>query len=139
MKRAIIHARILKETGEVTENGYAVFDESGILKLGEGELEDSADQIIEGRGQTLMPGLIDCHVHLGFGGMSPDTPEIEQGLSIAMQLKEFAKYDPEHGHQRRRGYKNAQPGEGRLSHRSQDHRQRPGNLHHRRTRVADEL
>ncbi len=93
MKRAIVHARILKETGQVTENGYIVFDESGILELGEGEYRGAApDELIDGEGKTLMPGLIDCHVHLGYGGMSPDTPEIEQGISIALQAKEFLKY-----------------------------------------------
>ena len=95
MKTAIVHARLLKETGEVTENGYVIFDRTGILQMGAGEpdgrLTDGAE-VIDGGGKTLMPGLIDCHVHLGFGGMSPDTPEIEQGLSIAMQLKEFLKY-----------------------------------------------
>ncbi len=95
MKTAIVHARLLKETGEVTENGYVIFNRTGILQMGAGEpdemLTDGAE-VIDGGGKTLMPGLIDCHVHLGFGGMSPDTPEIEQGLSTAMQLKEFLKY-----------------------------------------------
>ena len=93
MRQAIVHARILRETGQVTENGYVVFDESGILELGEGEYRGKdLDEKIDGEGKTLMPGLIDCHVHLGYGGLSPDTPEVEQGMAIAMQMREFLKY-----------------------------------------------
>lgn len=93
MRQAIVHARILRETGQVTENGYVVFDESGILELGEGEYRgEDLDEKIDGEGKTLMPGLIDCHVHLGYGGLSPDTPEVEQGMAIAMQMREFLKY-----------------------------------------------
>ena len=93
MRQAIDHARILRETGQVTENGYVVFDESGILELGEGEYRGKdLDEKIDGEGKTLMPGLIDCHVHLGYGGLSPDTPEVEQGMAIAMQMREFLKY-----------------------------------------------
>ena len=93
MRQAIVHARILRETGQVTENGYVVFDESGILELGEGEYRGKdLDEKIDGEGKTLMQGLIDCHVHLGYGGLSPDTPEVEQGMAIAMQMREFLKY-----------------------------------------------
>lgn len=93
MRQAIVHARILRETGQVTGNGYVVFDESGILELGEGEYRGKdLDEKIDGEGKTLMPGLIDCHVHLGYGGLSPDTPEVEQGMAIAMQMREFLKY-----------------------------------------------
>lgn len=93
MRQAIVHARILRETGQVTENGYVVFDESGILELGKGEYRgEDLDEKIDGEGKTLMPGLIDCHVHLGYGGLSPDTPEVEQGMAIAMQMREFLKY-----------------------------------------------
>ena len=93
MRQAIVHARILRETGQVTENGYVVFDESGTLELGEGEYRGKdLDEKIDGEGKTLMPGLIDCHVHLGYGGLSPDTPEVEQGMAIAMQMREFLKY-----------------------------------------------
>ena len=84
MKTALIHVRLLRETGEVTENGYILFDEKEILKLGTGEpvLEHTGETtIIDGEGKTLMPGLIDCHVHLGYRNMSTDVPEIEQGIA----------------------------------------------------------
>ena len=92
---ALIHVRLLRETGEVTENGYILFDEKEILKLGTGEpvLEHTGETtIIDGEGKTLMPGLIDCHVHLGYRNMSTDVPEIEQGIAMTMQMKEFLKH-----------------------------------------------
>ena len=95
MKTALIHVRLLRETGEVTENGYILFDEKEILKLGTGEpvLEHTGETtIIDGEGKTLMPGLIDCHVHLGYRNMSTDVPEIEQGIAMTMQMKEFLKH-----------------------------------------------
>ncbi len=95
MKTALIHVRLLRETGEVAENGYILFDEKEILKLGTGEpvLEHTGETtIIDGEGKTLMPGLIDCHVHLGYRNMSTDVPEIEQGIAMTMQMKEFLKH-----------------------------------------------
>ena len=55
MKTALIHVRLLRETGEVAENGYVLFDEKEILKLGTGEpvLEHTGENtIIDGEGKT---------------------------------------------------------------------------------------
>jgi len=53
-----------------------------IARIGDGVAPGGATKIIEGGGRTLMPGMIDVHVHLTFGAMtmpqmlSPDlTPE----------------------------------------------------------------
>jgi len=53
-----------------------------IARIGDGVAPGGAAKIIEGGGRTLMPGMIDVHVHLTFGAMtmpqmlSPDlTPE----------------------------------------------------------------
>lgn len=146
MKTALIHVRLLRETGEVTENGYILFDEKEILKLGTGEpvLEHTGETtIIDGEGKTLMPGLIDCHVHLGYRNMSTDVPEIEQGIAMTMQMKEFLK----HGITTIRSMatkdncdiKIKKFGCHRLFDRPQNCRQRSGNLHYRRPWLAYEL
>ena len=64
MKTAINHVKIFDGYKVLTDDGALLFDESGILALGEGEFE--ADTVIDGRGKTLLPGLIDSHVHLGW-------------------------------------------------------------------------
>lgn len=46
-----------------------------------GEFEGYAGRRIDSAGQTLMPGLIDCHVHLTFGS-EPDMAGIVQRLSL---------------------------------------------------------
>ena len=58
---------------------------------GEDQTEEGWE-IVDLTGKYVMPGFIDCHVHLGYGGLSPDTPEVEQGMAIAMQMREFLKY-----------------------------------------------
>ncbi|MEQ8772373.1 MAG: hypothetical protein RIC51_05990, partial [Erythrobacter sp.] len=43
--------------------------------------------VIEGRGRTLMPGLIDNHVHMMFNSLSPaQMLEPDMGLEKVMQL-----------------------------------------------------
>ena len=50
---------------------------------------DPAARVVEGRGRTLMPGLIDVHVHMTFGAMdlamlqSPDTTPESAGRAAA--------------------------------------------------------
>ena len=93
MRQAIVHARILRETGQVTENGYVVFDESGILELGEGEYRGKdLDEKIDGEGENPDAGTDRLPCPSGIRGLSPDTPEVEQGMAIAMQMREFLKY-----------------------------------------------
>lgn len=43
---------------------------SHISKIGNGVAPGKTVKIIEGRGRTLMPGLIDVHVHLTFGALT---------------------------------------------------------------------
>nr|WP_300002570.1 imidazolonepropionase [Tissierella sp.] len=68
-------ARSGKEQGEISiiENGIIAMDAQRIIYVGEGELpetikQDENTEIIDGRGKTVTPGLIDCHTHLVHGG-----------------------------------------------------------------------
>ncbi len=59
-----------------------------IAQIGE-DAEATADDVlvIEGRGRTLMPGLIDNHVHMMFNSLSPaQMLEPDMGLEKVMQL-----------------------------------------------------
>ena len=51
--------RLWEKTADV------LFDESGILADDNGP----ADVEVDGTGKTLLPGLIDGHVHMGMSGM----------------------------------------------------------------------
>jgi imidazolonepropionase-like amidohydrolase len=54
---------------------------------GDAEPSEAKAVVIEGRGRTLMPGLIDNHVHMMFNSLSPaQMLEPDMGLEKVMQL-----------------------------------------------------
>lgn len=65
MITAINNAKIITGEGEAFENASIQFDENGILALAEDTVFDG-DEVIDGKGKTVLPGFIDCHVHLNF-------------------------------------------------------------------------
>ncbi|HWO78244.1 MAG TPA: amidohydrolase family protein [Bacillus sp. (in: firmicutes)] len=95
----LTNVRIITFHGEeVIEKGEVLFNEKGILgvgqQLGEG---DSAIQEIDGTGMTLLPGLMDSHVHLGmdaspdpFASMKDEGPE-EIAFKAVQQGYQFLK------------------------------------------------
>src|SRR5579883_694340 len=64
----IRNVRIFTGEGNVIENGFVLVKDGKIAQIGTGPAPDSdalhADAV-EGAGKTLLPGLIDVHVHLG--------------------------------------------------------------------------
>ncbi|WBW99459.1 imidazolonepropionase [Oceanirhabdus sp. W0125-5] len=56
----------------IIENGFIVIEDDKILKIGSGdgykEYINNHTEIIDGRGKTVTPGLIDCHTHVVYGG-----------------------------------------------------------------------
>ncbi len=71
MKTCIKNVRIIDGKGGVIERGYIVFEEQKIIKVSEGNSQTDSDFTIDGTGMTVLPGMIDCHVHLGLD-CSPD-------------------------------------------------------------------
>ena len=63
MKTAINNAQIIFGDGRLLKKGSILFDESGILAVGETPFD--ADEVVDGTGKTVSPGFIDCHVHIG--------------------------------------------------------------------------
>lgn len=61
MKTRIKNARIITGTGEALEQADILFDETGILEIG--DTFGDADREIDGTGKTVLPGFIDCHIH----------------------------------------------------------------------------
>lgn len=61
----------LKDAG-IIENGYVVLEEDKIKAVGCGDgyisYMSSKDVIIDGKGKTVTPGLIDCHTHVVYAG-----------------------------------------------------------------------
>lgn len=90
MKKAINNVRIVDGTGAVLERGSILFDENGIIEIS--EYPQEGDWELDGEGRTLLPGLIDCHVHLGKGALGTTATEVEQGMCMTVQLEECLKY-----------------------------------------------
>ena len=67
------HARVLDGTGATLERATLIVRGSKITAIGPSREVSipSGARRIDGRGLTVMPGLIDCHVHLCLGG-EPD-------------------------------------------------------------------
>ena len=77
--------RLWEKTADV------LFDESGILADDNGP----ADVEVDGTGKTLLPGLIDGHVHMGMSGMEPPATEagvIAMGALLAAQAQALWQY-----------------------------------------------
>lgn len=72
MKYCIYNVRIISGKKEQPyEQGTVLFDESGIIDVTETSITDKGDINIDGSGLSILPGLIDAHVHLGMD-CSPD-------------------------------------------------------------------
>lgn len=64
----IRNVRVFTGDGKVLENGFVLVKDGKIAQVGDGvppDAESIRADIVEGAGKTLLPGLIDAHVHLG--------------------------------------------------------------------------
>jgi imidazolonepropionase-like amidohydrolase len=95
----LTNIRILTCNGEeVIEVGEVLFNEDVIIDVGKQvSMEDPKIKIIDGSGMTVLPGLIDSHVHLGmdaspdpFASMKDEGP-VEIALKAVQQGHEFLK------------------------------------------------
>ena len=89
MTIAIRQVRILDGLGHRLERGTLVIEGSRILAVGSDRdirLPKGA-QRIDGRGLTVLPGLIDCHVHLCLGAEADVVAAVERDSSTLTLLK----------------------------------------------------
>jgi imidazolonepropionase-like amidohydrolase len=90
---AIRSVRVIDGTGHLLEKATVVVRGSRIAAVGstrDVRIPRGA-RIIDGRGLTLLPGLIDCHVHLCLGG-EPDVVAAVERDSPATTLLKSARY-----------------------------------------------
>jgi len=73
MKRLFQNARIIDGLGDVIEKGWVLVHQGLFQGTGHNDYEgDPAGiEVVDVGGKTILPGLIDCHVHLALDG-SPD-------------------------------------------------------------------
>ena len=67
MTIAVTNATLIDGTGaDPVENATIVIDDDRITRAGAGVAAPAGAEIIDALGATVMPGLIDCHVHMLF-------------------------------------------------------------------------
>ena len=78
-------ARIFVGDGQVIDSGSVLVKDGKIIQIFTGSAPDAKSlnaDVIEASGKTLLPGLIDVHVHLGApGGIVKDLPKMERHLA----------------------------------------------------------
>jgi len=90
----IRNVRIFSGDGRVIENGAVLIRSGKIAEIFEGPAPDPKAlraELIEGAGKTVLPGLIDVHVHLGEPGGFTTTPRDYEHPETAMR-RELAAY-----------------------------------------------
>ncbi len=76
MKSLFYNARIVPGTGAVWD-GYLAVDGNRIAKVGRGEPDGLAGfERVDCAGHTLLPGFIDCHVHLRSDGVADPRAQV---------------------------------------------------------------
>jgi predicted amidohydrolase YtcJ len=89
----------IDEAGKVKRFTGLIFDDNGKVTqvLGRGEERPRVDYRLDGKGQVMLPGMIDAHVHvmdIGFAALTLDlsgTTSLEDALA---SIKAFAEANP---------------------------------------------
>jgi imidazolonepropionase-like amidohydrolase/ABC-type multidrug transport system permease subunit len=86
-------ARIFVGDGKVIENGSVLVRGGKIAEVYEGEAPDPKTlkaETVEAAGKTILPGLIDVHIHLGApGGFYPDMSKYDAEKSMKRNLAAY--------------------------------------------------
>lgn len=82
-------AFIIDGKGNVIDRGFVVVEKNRISKVGKGPgpAEQSGDEVIDLGGRSLLPGFIDCHVHLCIDGSADPMQSLRKDSEQMVTLK----------------------------------------------------
>lgn len=94
MKQLIKNANVFNGHSDTTlENAKIIIADNLVLEVTTQEVcEDSFDSIIDAKGCTAIPGLIDCHVHMSISGIPKELDEMridEAAIRAAKNAEEM--------------------------------------------------
>lgn len=76
---------------EIIENAYLIIEDKKIKEIGTGEVEkDESANLVDIKGQYVMPGLIDCHVHLVWDGSEDPQKKIQHLDESTIALEAYS-------------------------------------------------
>ena len=89
----IRNARVFTGTGKVIENGAVLVREGKIAQIYEGTLPEAKSlkaEAMDGSGKTLLPGLIDVHIHFGApGGFYDDNSKVDRDKTAQHEFEAY--------------------------------------------------
>ncbi len=89
MNMLLINGTVIDGRGKVLERGYVAIENETIVRVGtrfKGSLK-GYQRVIELSGQCLLPGLIDCHVHLTSQGEADPVPQVQMDSDALAALR----------------------------------------------------
>ena len=89
MNMLLINGTVIDGRGKVLERGYVAIENETIVRVGtrfKGSLK-GYQRVIELAGQCLLPGLIDCHVHLTSQGEADPVPQVQTDSDALAALR----------------------------------------------------
>ena len=87
------NCRVINGKGDGLARGHLVVEQNRIEKVGKGPGpgKKRGDEIVDLEGRTLLPGIIDCHIHLCLDGSADPVKPLETDSDPMVTLK-AAKY-----------------------------------------------
>ena len=93
-KTAFINGRLFIGDGRIVEKGSVVVEDDRIIDVTTGSVEPpEGSEVVDLQGTTLMPGLIDCHIHIcSDGSNDPWTNRRDKSVAaITLLAADMAK------------------------------------------------
>ena len=89
MRLILRDARIIDGCGEVQARGFVVIEGNRIVEVGKGPgpSKKNGHEAIDLDGRCLLPGMIDCHVHLCIDGSADPMQSMQKDSPVMITLK----------------------------------------------------
>ncbi len=82
-------AQIIDGCGDAPARGFVVIEKNQIVELGKGPgpSKKNGHEAIDLDGRCLLPGMIDCHVHLCIDGSADPMQSLQKDSATMITLK----------------------------------------------------